>query len=385
MHFLPNCVTPPYDSGSLRYPSVHSVRGLAVLLFAFTLCLPILAGCREPSATKRVPGGEAAIKSEFVGDAACAECHPAQAKDHKASGHGLSLRWATVKDLGKDAPPLGRIPGSSFAVEQDAEGRLMFVSTSGPKIRQPLGMAFGAGHGGITFCTVDSPVKFTKLRISYFPVEKMWRVTPGMETRSNQVAGDTVAGDAIIGCVKCHSVTLPPNSAVPENRFMGVGCESCHGPGSAHIEAARTAGARDLRTANLRNQSALEIQHVCSKCHSPINESMFTLGDAGLLRFQPESLLASRCFSESQGKISCLTCHDSHKDLERNPKVYENACFTCHAPKDVAVNTRTMSASVCPVNPRSDCIRCHMPKRQSFHESDIPTMMTDHMIAVHNP
>jgi len=39
----------------------------------------------------------------------------------------------------------------------------------------------------------------------------------------------------------------------------------------------------------------------------------------------------SRCYTESQGGMSCLTCHDPHRDSERSASFYEQKCLDCHA------------------------------------------------------
>ena len=38
----------------------------------------------------------------------------------------------------------------------------------------------------------------------------------------------------------------------------------------------------------------------------------------------------SRCYTESSGALSCLTCHDPHRDSERSASFYEQKCLACH-------------------------------------------------------
>src|SRR5437868_333589 len=47
-------------------------------------------------------------------------------------------------------------------------------------------------------------------------------------------------------------------------------------------------------------------------------------------RHQPLLLAASRCFRESRGKLSCLTCHSPHAPLDQNLAAYDATCAGCH-------------------------------------------------------
>ncbi|MHC4787720.1 MAG: multiheme c-type cytochrome [Planctomycetota bacterium] len=71
-------------------------------------------------------------------------------------------------------------------------------------------------------------------------------------------------------CVRCHVTGYgKPGGFVSEEEsphMTNVGCESCHGPGSAHLEAARVApatGTWDTKIDKVPAGSA------CLKCHNP--------------------------------------------------------------------------------------------------------------------
>ena len=108
----------------------------------------------------------------------------------------------------------------------------------------------------------------------------------------------------------------------------------------------------------------------------------------------------SRCYTESGGAMSCLTCHDPHRDSDRSPAFYEKRCLACHSSEksgqlanadytgihplkqgesDVAGKPRR-AASICKVNPAKDCLGCHMPK---VRQPTLHTYLTDHYIRVH--
>ena len=74
------------------------------------------------------------------------------------------------------------------------------------------------------------------------------------------------------------------------------------------------------------------------------------LRDPWNARHQPLTLAASACYRESQGRLSCLTCHSPHALIDRNPADYDVRCQACHP-------------GVKHVHPvaGTPCVGCHMP------------------------
>jgi hypothetical protein len=94
------------------------------------------------------------------------------------------------------------------------------------------------------------------------------------------------------------------------------------------------------------------------------------------VRSSGATMTFSRCYTESNGGLSCLTCHDPHKDAEKSTAFYEEKCRSCHSSSSKS-NT---SATVCKVNATRDCLSCHMPK---VPMPVLHTSLTDHYIRVH--
>ena len=89
--------------------------------------------------------------------------------------------------------------------------------------------------------------------------------------------------------------------------------------------------------------------------------------------------------------MSCVTCHDPHRDADPNPATYEARCLSCHGsgpPEPPKANRHPPIAAgeirrvPCPVNPTAGCVTCHMPKVEGAapHAS-----FTDHRIRIHKP
>lgn len=134
----------------------------------------------------------------------------------------------------------------------------------------------------------------------------------------------------------------------------------------------------DLAIARPRLFSAVRQVKLCAQCHSPKGNVVVHPDDPTTVRFQALHFVKSRCFTESDGALKCVTCHDPHRNAETSPRFYESKCLSCHGarPKgDVA-----KAAAVCSVNPATDCLNCHMP----VEKVAIPhATFSDHHIRVH--
>src|SRR5262249_16181406 len=120
---------------------------------------------------------------------------------------------------------------------------------------------------------------------------------------------------------------------------------------------------------------ASQVMALCAACHGIQGREVAQDALAVTVRFQGTTLTWSKCFEMSQGTFHCLTCHSAHDSAVETPAFYEAKCLSCHAGESYVIEGRSRAVSsgldtarsvTCPVNPRHDCLACHMPKVPSI-------------------
>lgn len=176
--------------------------------------------------------------------------------------------------------------------------------------------------------------------------------------------------DAKTQCISCHVTgykTADATWAEP-----AVGCESCHGPGSAHASQPST---KNITTgADLPDDRKMM---VCGQCHArgadptktyafPVN---FRPGDDlakffTLATIQPcaqnqqyNEMLTSKHYTAA--KMRCGTCHDPHGATTTQPaqlrKPVNELCLGCHT------NIKSVKDHAPQAIANATCATCHMP------------------------
>jgi len=173
-------------------------------------------------------------------------------------------------------------------------------------------------------------------------------------------------------CFKCHTTGgdttgtwLPGVDGLGFFNEGGIGCESCHGPGSDHIAAPSSSNIdkvyefahQDNELGGLSIDGVVQtpdpngndVNFLCGTCHNrsytdPINAS------GGFIKHheQWDELTHTSHFGS---EMSCVTCHDPHKRTVWDGDGVIMACASCH--NDQVATTNHSSAAT--------CVDCHMP------------------------
>jgi predicted CXXCH cytochrome family protein len=216
-------------------------------------------------------------------------------------------------------------------------------------------VAYTLGSGKFEQAYLDG--KFQVLPGAWDVKNKAWKAAPS-------VNGTTQ-------CVGCHSTGQ--DAATGAMAQMGVGCESCHGPGGDHMK-----GPKANPVVKLKALDAKSLSQVCGQCHSvgksPDGVSAsprgFVPGGGDLAKSfvdaKPTGPGRNQQYSEFlqskhyQAGLSCSTCHEPHgaSDLPaRLKKPLSEQCLSCHGAKIKDIPTHAPSAPA-----GSTCATCHMPQ-----------------------
>ena len=364
-------------------------------------------------------GGSAPIASAaartYVGNRACADCHAQESGGWRGSQHAAAMAEAT------DRTVLGRFDNASFR----------YAGTTSTLFRR--GGKFYARTDGGDGRLADFEIAYT---FGVAPLQQYLIRLPGGRLQALGIAWDTrpaaaggqrwfhlyptdaiKAGDPLhwtglhqnanFMCLDCHTTDLRKGYNAATHAFdttwleLGVGCESCHGPGSAHVTWARAVpasavpGPERYLTAPLTDRKGRlwtidpvtavpsggeprlndhEIE-VCARCHA--RRSQLTdaarAGDPFENGFRPAflepalyhadgqqrdevytygSFLQSKMYSKG---VTCSDCHDPHTGGLRRPG--NATCGPCHLPEkyDSPVHHLHRKAT-----PAGACVTCHM-------------------------
>jgi len=385
----------------LRLPKSSHVW-YAVALLAGFLAVASLFGKAESHA-----GAEKPRNDSYVGSAACSRCHLAIANHFARASMGHSLTAVTPEFL-KTLP----LPAAYYDAKFDrhfevrAENGKLFQSeyqtgVDGKEVfhnTHELGWIIGTGENGFGALLRRGDYLF-QAPLSYYTKAAEWNLSPGYQN------GD-LGFNRIIqpGCIYCHSGRPQPVANFPGKyestpfTQTSVGCENCHGPGAAHVQAmgqgedyGKGPDPTIVNPVRLTGQLADDI---CMSCHQ--------LGDARVLQpgktyqdFRPGepldrtvsifqipptrenppqddhvehyySMSLSKCFRASRSlpaakQLRCITCHDPHVEPTQAeaPAYFNSKCITCHT----SASCTATSAARHQTSPADNCIGCHMPRR----------------------
>ena len=317
-----------------------STRGVQAL-FA-TLGAAVVIAAAGPQAR-----GNAPADAKYLGSKMCQACHqglhPEKVKGWAASPHARAM----------------------WKIEQadDTHKVVADFAKSAPFPKEKVAYVLGTGRKQQAYLDADL------------------KVLPGVWNVKDQAWAVQPAADAKQDCLGCHTSGYDPATA--KWTELGVGCEMCHGPGSAHV------GATDKK-ATITNPTNLDAAHqaaVCGRCHSVGKDkdgvhtfsTSFRPGDDLDQSFtftkDVEKGMRNAQYNELRfggGKhfaagTTCVSCHDPHgsQPMQLKQASVNDTCLTCHAGKlQGAQHSEAALKSV-------GCNVCHMP-------SDSHAFLTPH-------
>jgi tetratricopeptide (TPR) repeat protein len=355
----------------------------------------------------------------FVGSEACGGCHPEEFARWHASHHALAMQPASETTVLGDFTGNGRARSDIHARVFRREGRFGFSAEGADGAVHDFEIAYTFGVDPLQQYLV--PFSGGRLQATGFAWDARRRGQGGQRWFDLHPGDKIPPGDPLhwtgpagawnFQCAECHSTDLQKGWQAAESRYdtswseVSVGCEACHGPGSAHRlwaegkgSTAVPSGAGDGLEVALRGKrgarwsfdgqspiakrvgepaSRAELE-ACGRCHSrravlaepyrygrPLLDthlpSLLESGlyfDDGQIRdevYEWGSFLQSRMYVAG---VTCSDCHEPHSGELRAPG--NATCAQCHQPAhydSVAHHHHAVGSAA------ADCVSCHMPTR----------------------
>jgi len=345
-------------------------------------------------------------KDGYVGSQACANCHADIYRRflQTSMGHSMSaVTPAFLERISSSATYVQERLNRRFDVyseggnlyqsesETDAGGKEVFRAV------HRIDWIIGAGVNGYGAILQNGDSLF-QAPLSFYTRPQKWAPSPGYEFVDLGFNRPITPG-----CIFCHS-GRPNFVAATNGRFesepfseLSIGCEKCHGPGEAHLRAMSGNGVASGKNSDRFNPAIVNparltpylADNICMACHQtgdarvlkpgknyrdirpgrPLDDALSILMVPPTRESPPSadhvehyySMTLSKCYRASRGKLSCITCHDPHRQPsgDEAPAYFRARCLTCHTNQSCKLPLATRMQKT----PANDCAECHMPKR----------------------
>jgi predicted CXXCH cytochrome family protein len=380
---------------------IHFVAGRLLLMLglAATACREAPSPAADAEAAETAPAQAAAT---FVDEQRCIDCHKEAAANWRGSHHEQAMADAT------DTTVLADFDDTSFTANGVTtrfykRGGKFFVHTeaaNGEMAEFQVRYTFGVTPLQQYLIARDQG-HIQCLTIAWDTERKRWfSLYPDAAIAHDDALHWTGALQRWNSmCAECHSTGLRKNFEPTTASFattweaINVGCQACHGPGSAHVSWAQhkeTYGrAEEIENYALVTDPGADQFDVCARCHSRRGNitAVYQHGESFFDHYELELLRPGRYHVDGQildevyvygsfmqsrmhaAGVQCTDCHDAHSARLRTTG--NGLCVQCHNP---AGNPRFPSLRKANYDdaghhfhpaekPGSQCVDCHMAER----------------------
>lgn len=343
---------------------------------------------------------EDAPHADFAGSAACAECHEAETTAWAGSDHAWALKVPDASSMLGDFNDAS-ITNKNVTTRFTTRDGKYFIETEGADGKpQTFEVRYAVGHRPLQQYLVETEKgRLQVLDLAWDVTQKKWfHLYPDQ---------DAPPGDGMhwtgsyknwqARCATCHQTGFDKAFDFPTRTYkshwaeLTVGCESCHGPGKAHIAwAENPTGANPYASLYLGPGNQAHELDVCGPCHArreafsqvqPVAGATFHDNYALALLTpdlyfpdgqQRDEVFILGSFLQSKMKAKGVTCSNCHEPHGGGLVAEGNAvCTQCHSPagNDSFPSLRKAEFDTPEHHHHKEgsdaalCVNCHMPER----------------------
>ncbi len=373
---------------------------IVCVLWIVVLVFVVQSGAVAQTAIAQ-PDGDAPT---YVADSLCAGCHSAEQTAWADSHHAHAM----------EEPGEASVRGDfDDAVFESGSAQYRFFRRDGAYVVETEGPDGQAGEFEIAYTFGWTPLQQYLVELDGGRLQALTVAWDTEAERWFDLADESAApGDPLhwtgreynwnFRCADCHSTNLIRDYDLESDSYdttwsnVTVGCQACHGPGSAHLAWAQE-GTEDEQSGALSDyglvvppggEAQAEI-NACAQCHSRRRQitGHYVAGEPFLDHYMPErldeglyfpdgqiddevyvygSFLQSRMYAKG---VTCSDCHDPHSgDLLAEGNAVCTACHT-ETPPERFSSIRPLDYDS-PAHhfhevgkSGSACVDCHMPAR----------------------
>lgn len=351
----------------------------------------------------------------YIGIDTCKTCHFEIASTYARVGMGRS--WypmspdVVIEDFTDNNEVVTKTGVHYRMIERDGRyyQRQFLVDSTGKESavdeREIIQVVGSANHGRTYNTKVGDQLH--QMPVSWFSKKGIWDLAPGYQIQ-NMFFHRPITAE----CTFCHNGTMIPREGTlnvyDEPIHHGIDCERCHGPGELHVrkwsEGTMPSSGLDDTIVNPRHLDVNLRIEVCYQCHLGGSETGERIEREGrdLYDYRPglpmldvvvpfgyeeplesvynvtgqvDRFVRSKCYTESDGRFECLTCHNPHVSIYREDRpadYFKTKCMQCHGVEACGESHGAREVR------GDDCVSCHMRKAEPTDHPHVE--LVDHWI-----